>query len=62
MFMVSINREKCSGCGECIDPCPAHILEMDEDGKANVTDPAECMGCETCVSVCPNECYTVQEL
>ncbi|MEG6614987.1 4Fe-4S binding protein [Peptococcaceae bacterium 1198_IL3148] len=62
MFMVNLNNDKCDGCGSCVDPCPARILEM-VDGKAEVTgDAADCMGCETCVGICPNECYTIQEL
>jgi ferredoxin len=62
MFMVNLNNADCIGCGACVDPCPARILEM-VDGKAEVTgDAADCMGCETCVGVCPSDCYTIQEL
>lgn len=62
MFMVLLNSDMCSGCGSCVDPCPARILEMG-DGKAEITgDPAECMGCETCVEICPSGCFTIQEL
>lgn len=62
MFMVLLNDANCVGCGECVDPCPARILEM-ADGKATVSgDAAECMGCETCVEICPNSCFTLQEL
>ncbi len=62
MFMVSIDREKCEGCGACVDPCPARLLEM-VDGKADVTgDPAECMGCFSCVEICPSGAASVQEL
>ncbi|MTI81755.1 MAG: 4Fe-4S dicluster domain-containing protein [Firmicutes bacterium] len=61
MFMVSINAEKCEGCGECI-ACPVSLLEM-VDGKAEVTgDAAECMGCETCVEVCQTGAAIVQEV
>jgi len=61
IFTVSIDRDKCEGCGECTESCPADILEM-VDGKAEVTGNAdECLGCETCVSVCPSGAVTVQE-
>ncbi|AEF93315.1 4Fe-4S ferredoxin iron-sulfur binding domain-containing protein [Desulfotomaculum nigrificans CO-1-SRB] len=63
MYMVSIDRDKCDGCGACVDACPAGILGMADDGKADVVGEAyDCMGCETCVATCPNEAYTVSEV
>lgn len=61
MYKVTVDREKCEGCGECVDACPASILEM-VDGKAKVTgDMEDCLGCESCVSVCPADAVTVSE-
>jgi len=63
MFRVSIDKEKCEGCGECADSCPAEILEMGDDGKAEVAgDPEDCLGCETCVTVCPSGAVTLEEV
>lgn len=60
-FNVTIDRDKCEGCGECAESCPADILEM-VDGKAEVTgDISECLGCETCVTVCTTEAVTLEE-
>lgn len=28
MFIVSVDRSKCEGCGECVDACPVGILGM----------------------------------
>ncbi|RDV84557.1 4Fe-4S binding protein [Ammonifex thiophilus] len=61
MFMVTIDEEKCEGCGECTEACPAGILVL-EGGKARVTDPTACMGCETCVTVCPTGAPSVREV
>lgn len=62
MYVVSISADKCEGCGECIDACPAGILSMIE-GKTQVTGAeTDCMGCETCVVTCPNEACSLQEL
>lgn len=62
MFVVSIDRDKCEGCGECASSCPAGILEM-VDGKADVTGEAsDCMGCETCVTVCPSGAASIEEM
>lgn len=61
MFVVTIDQDKCEGCGECAESCPADILSF-EDGKAFVSGEAEeCMGCETCVSVCPAGACAIQE-
>ena len=60
IFTVTIDRDKCDGCGECTESCPADILEM-EDGISVVTDPEECLGCESCVAVCPTGAITVEE-
>ena len=62
MFMVAIDDGKCVGCGECTKGCPAQILDMGKEGKAEVSgDPSECMGCQACVMVCPCEAINVSE-
>ena len=60
MFTVEVDKDKCVGCGECADNCPASVLEM-EDNKASVVNGDDCLGCETCVSVCPNEAVSLNE-
>ncbi len=61
MYVVTINTDECSGCGECVESCPAQILGLVE-GKAQVTGEAsECLGCESCVVVCSAGHITVQE-
>jgi NAD-dependent dihydropyrimidine dehydrogenase PreA subunit len=60
VYLVQVDRDKCEGCGECAEVCPASVLEM-VDGKAEVANPDECLGCESCVSVCPTGAVTVQE-
>ena len=61
MYVVTINTDECSGCGECVESCPAQIISL-VDGKAQVTGEAsECLGCESCVVVCSDGHITVQE-
>jgi len=53
---VNINKDKCTGSGECIDVCPVEALSL-KDGKAVVND--ECIDCGACVNVCPNEALSL---
>jgi heterodisulfide reductase subunit A len=48
--VAEVDRDKCSGCGECILVCPYHAIERVE-GKAQV-NVALCKGCGTCVGAC----------
>lgn len=50
-FIAFYDEEACSGCGECIDPCPMDALTM--EGDAVALDTNRCIGCGLCVSTCP---------
>ena len=54
---VTIDKEKCTGCGACVDVCPVDALKL-EDDKA-VVDPETCIDCGTCVDECPVEAITL---
>ena len=47
---VIINKDKCTGCEECIASCPVSAIEM-KDGKAFINE--YCESCMTCLNVCP---------
>ncbi len=49
--MVTISTDVCTGCGGCIDLCPAIAISMVDD-KA-VVDNEPCTDCKICVKVCP---------
>jgi len=61
MFQVDVDKEKCTGCEECVNACPASVLEL-VDGNSEPVEMDECLGCETCVEVCPEEAITVTEV
>ena len=56
---VTIDRERCKGCGYCVEFCPREALVMsDELGPkgytlAKVADTNKCLGCGLCEIICP---------
>ncbi|NVM57678.1 MAG: 4Fe-4S binding protein [Desulfobacterales bacterium] len=60
MFTPTVDSEKCTGCGECVEVCPVECLEL-EDEKCVPVNAEECLGCESCVEVCEQEAITVEE-
>ncbi len=49
--MFKVNKEKCTGCGICVNACPVGAISM-VDGKARI-DNDKCTDCGNCVQVCP---------
>jgi len=45
-------REKCTGCGLCVEDCPAFVFET-MDKEASVVRGDWCIGCGHCGAVCP---------
>jgi Fe-S-cluster-containing hydrogenase component 2 len=52
-MMVVVDQQECTGCGICVDACPAEAITL-VDGVARV-NREECTGCLTCVDECPAE-------
>jgi NAD-dependent dihydropyrimidine dehydrogenase PreA subunit len=65
MYIVTIDSQKCTGDGECVDVCATELIQLQEvDGKkiAVVTGNLEdCLGCESCIVACPSEAITLSE-
>jgi len=49
--MIHIDRQKCVGCGGCVDLCPAAAIRFVRD-RAHIGNQL-CLECKTCVRVCP---------
>lgn len=47
-----VDKEKCIGCGTCVQLCPVNAISFDEDGKAKI-DQEKCIKCGTCEASCP---------
>jgi len=60
-FQVSVDREKCKGCEECIEVCTVRVFEIQE-GKAVPVNIEDCIGCGSCVEVCKEKAIAVKEL
>lgn len=47
-----IRADRCTGCGDCLEACPAGVLELRE-GKAVLARPEDCRYCGDCETLCP---------
>ncbi len=46
-----IAHDKCTGCGDCVEWCPAGIVRL-ISGKAAIVRPEDCNYCTDCEVVC----------
>ena len=58
---ISIDLQKCNGCGICVDVCKDFSLKM-QDGKVVPADNPKfgCMACGHCMAICPKEAITIE--
>ena len=58
----TIVKEKCDGCGTCVDVCPADpvVFEMKSDKKAEVVNPDSCIECGVCEAECSTGAITLE--
>ncbi|MEA1960095.1 MAG: ferredoxin family protein [Bacillota bacterium] len=68
MIQLSFQKERCKGCGFCIEFCPKKILEFSQEMNnlgyryALVKDLEKCTGCGICASMCPEVIIEVKEV
>ena len=57
---VFIDRDRCKGCGFCIEFCPPKVLETSDEYNSHGYHPpvlvneAGCTGCDLCGLYCPD--------
>lgn len=57
---VSIDADKCTGCGNCVDVCKDFGLEIRDDKAVLSNNPLfGCVACGHCMAVCPTGAITV---
>ncbi|MGA2298387.1 MAG: 4Fe-4S binding protein [FCB group bacterium] len=58
--IVSIDLEKCDGCGLCIPECKEGALQIIE-GKARLVSDLFCDGLGACLGYCPQDAITIEK-
>lgn len=58
--IISIDEEKCTGCGLCIPNCPEGAIQMIDD-KARLVSDLFCDGLGACLGHCPEDAITIEE-
>lgn len=57
---LSLNRQKCTGCGRCVEVCP-HEVFMLKNKKAEIIEKDLCMECGACAKNCPVGAISVKQ-
>lgn len=58
--IIKIDREKCNGCGLCVNACKEGAIGL-IDGKAELLRDDYCDGLGNCLPVCPTDAITFEE-
>lgn len=57
---VTIDRERCKGCGYCVEFCPTEVLALAIEFNSHgyhypyPVNPEKCTGCDQCGAYCPD--------
>lgn len=58
--IIKIDKEKCNGCGLCVNACHEGAIEM-IDGKATLSREDFCDGLGDCLPACPVDAISFEE-
>lgn len=58
--IITIEQDKCTGCGLCIPNCPEGAIQI-IDGKARLVSDLFCDGLGACLGHCPEGAITIKE-
>jgi len=60
MPKVIVDKEKCTGCGTCVENCPVDVYEIKNEKAVPVNEDA-CIACRLCESQCPEGAITIED-
>jgi heterodisulfide reductase subunit A len=55
--IACVARQRCAGCGQCVEACPYGAIALSEAVAA--VNEYLCKGCGTCAAVCPNKAMSL---
>lgn len=68
MAKITVDFERCKGCGLCATACPKKIVAMQQEKRnrkgfftAVCIDDNSCIGCTMCATMCPDCAITVEK-
>lgn len=68
MEKITVDFERCKGCGLCATACPKKIVAMQQEKRnrkgfftAVCIDDNSCIGCAMCATMCPDCAITVEK-
>ena len=56
--IITIDQEKCNGCGNCVPGCPEGALQIIDD-KARLISDLFCDGLGACIGDCPEDAISI---
>jgi NAD-dependent dihydropyrimidine dehydrogenase PreA subunit len=56
---LSLDEEKCTGCGMCLEVCPHAVIARD-NGRVQIRERDACMECGACAQNCPTGAIRVK--
>jgi electron transfer flavoprotein alpha subunit len=59
MAVPKVDKEKCEGCGDCVDACPTEAISL-VNNKAQISAD-DCSECFACVDACPTQAIEESE-
>jgi 2-oxoglutarate ferredoxin oxidoreductase subunit delta len=64
--LITLDTDRCKGCGLCVAFCPENILNLDEKHHnvkgyhpVYISDSSACKGCCDCAQICPDSVFTM---
>jgi NAD-dependent dihydropyrimidine dehydrogenase PreA subunit len=61
MYLITVDKEQCTGCEICLNVCPVNVFEIIE-GQVEPINGIDCNGCKSCMEVCESEAIDITEL